>query len=81
MLVSLVAQLLWLFWVLRKIGDRLSKLQNGVCCLLISLYDILTELLVVEGCAGTCRKKPAHLWIGYFFGFRAFICCAVNSVN
>lgn len=49
MLVSLVAQLLWLFWVLRKIGDRLSKLQNGVCCLLISLYDILTELLVVEG--------------------------------
>lgn len=81
---ELVAQLLWFFGVLRKIGDRLSKLQNGVCCLLISLYDILIELLAMEGCAGTCRKKPVRLWIGCLVYLHSFVVsgdCSKNSVN
>lgn len=81
---ELVAQLLWLFGVLRKIDDRLSKLQNGVCCLLISLYDILVELSAVEGCAGTCRQKPTHLWIGCLVYLHSFVVsgdCSKNSVN
>lgn len=58
--------------VLSKICDCLRKLQNGVCCLLISLYDYLRTV-----CSGRVqeRRKTAHLWIFCYFFVRENLFC------